>query len=106
MAFAGAGGSDAAGLTEARRRGASCAVSCARERPEARRLRDPMTTSPEFANWPRNHRMDFIFLARRAGTAPELSARFPAISTAFFLCVSFELPGKRCGDFVNKALPL
>ena len=29
-----------------------------------RGLRDPMTTSPEFATRPRNHRMDFIFLAR------------------------------------------
>jgi hypothetical protein len=65
-----------------------------------------MTTSPEFANWPRNHRMDFIFLARRGARAPELSRPFAAISTAFFLCVSFELPGERCGEYVNKALPL
>jgi hypothetical protein len=67
-----------------------------------RGLRDPMTTSPEFATKPRNHRMDHIFVARRAWAAPELSGLFSLFSTAFFLCVSLELEAKRCGDFVNK----
>jgi hypothetical protein len=61
-----------------------------------------MTTSPEFAIWPRNHRMDHIFLTRRGRAAPELSDPFSLFSTAFFLCVSLELAGKRCEDFVNK----
>jgi hypothetical protein len=61
-----------------------------------------MTTSPEFATWPRNHRMDHIFLARRGRLAPELSDLFPPFSTAFFPCIWLELEGKRCGDFVNK----
>jgi hypothetical protein len=61
-----------------------------------------MTTSPEFATGPRNHRMDLIFLARHGGAAPELSFPDLLFSTAFFLSVSLHLAGKHCGDHVNK----
>jgi hypothetical protein len=61
-----------------------------------------MTTSPEFATGPRNRRMDFIFLARRGGPAPELSGPFSPFSTAFFLCIWLDLEANCCGENVNK----